>query len=163
MLKGLVGATVLAALAMAATSADTTEGQREPASISILRAGSQPTIAGSAENFTGKVRIDSQFQRNEPSRVTGAVVTFERAARTAWHMHPLGQTLIVTSGTGWIRQWGGSIQEIRQGDVVWTPPGVKHWHGATVTDRMTHIAIQESLAGKNVQWMEHVTEEQYRR
>jgi quercetin dioxygenase-like cupin family protein len=107
------------------------------------------------------VRCASIHNCNEPSRVTGAVVTFEPAARTAWHMHPLGQTLIVTSGTGWVCQWGGPLQEIKQGDVVWIPPGVKHWHGATVTDRMTHIAIQESLAGKNVQWMEHVSEEQH--
>jgi 4-carboxymuconolactone decarboxylase len=160
MFKALVNATVLAAPAMAATAADTMEAQREPVSISILRAGSQPSIAGSAENFTGKVRIDSRFQRDEPARA-GATVTFEPAARTAWHVHPLGQTLIVTSGTGWVGQLGGPAQEIKQGDVVWIPPGVKHWHGATATDGMTHIAISEQQDGTAVQWMEKVTHDQY--
>lgn len=159
MIKQLVTAMTLASLAVAAISADTTEPQSEPASISIVRGGSQPATAGSKQYFTGEVRIESQFQRDEPSRLTGAIVTFEPGARTAWHLHPLGQTLIVTSGTGRVRQWGGPLQEIGQGDVVWTPPGVKHWHGATETERMTHIAIQERLAGKNVEWMGHVTEE----
>lgn len=107
------------------------------------------------------MRIESQFQRNDPARVTGAIVTFEPGARTAWHSHQLGQTLIVTAGSGLVQQWGGSIQAMKQGDVVWVPPGVKHWHGATATHQMTHIAIQERLAGKNVEWMEKVSDEQY--
>jgi len=108
------------------------------------------------------VRVDPLFDANAPSRVNGASVTFEPGARTAWHTHPLGQTLIVTAGSGWVRQWDGPIQEIRAGDVVWIPPGQKHWHGATATSGMTHIAIQEHLDGKNVEWMEQVTDDQYR-
>jgi 4-carboxymuconolactone decarboxylase len=156
MSKPPIAAMILSSLAMGAI-ANTMQSQSAPASVSIMHGGSHPATAGSKEYFTGNVRIDSQFQRDEPARVSGAMVTFEPAARTAWHTHPLGQTLIVTAGTGWVRQWRGSIQEIRRGDVVWIPPGVKHWHGATATDHMTHIAIQESLDGKNVQWMEHVT------
>jgi quercetin dioxygenase-like cupin family protein len=107
------------------------------------------------------VRIDSQFARDEPARVTGATVIFEPGARTAWHTHPLGQTLIVTAGGGRVRQWGVAVQGIKKGDVVWIPPNVKHWHGATATERMTHIAIQERLDGKNVTWLEQVTADQY--
>jgi quercetin dioxygenase-like cupin family protein len=103
------------------------------------------------------------FNANPPSRRSGGRVTFEPGARSAWHTHPLGQTLVVTAGTGWIQQWGGPIQEIREGDVVWIPPGQKHWHGATPTTRMTHIAITEFLEAKNVEWMEQVSDEQYRR
>jgi len=131
--------------------------------IDIIRNGSQPSSNGRAENFTGAVRIDSLFQARDPARVSGGIVTFEPGARTAWHTHPLGQTLIVTSGVGLVQQWGGPIQEIRPGDVVWIPPGVKHWHGATATAAMTHIAIAEMLDGKAVDWMEKVTDEQYRR
>ncbi len=130
--------------------------------IRITRSGTQPSRQGPAENFTGAVRVDPLFNANAPSRANGASVTFEPGARTAWHTHPLGQTLIVTAGAGWIRQWGGPIQDIREGDVVWIPPGQKHWHGATATTRMTHIAIQEHLDGKNVEWMEKVSDEQYR-
>ena len=131
--------------------------------ISITRNGSQASAKGSAEYFTGSVRIDPLFKANDPSRTSGGLVTFEPGARTAWHTHPLGQILIVTAGTGWIRQWGGPIQEIRQGDVVRIPPGQKHWHGATATTGMSHIAIQEQLDGKAVDWMEQVSDEQYRR
>ncbi len=130
--------------------------------ISITRSGSQPASQGSAENFTGSVRIDPLFKAHEPSRTTGGRVTFEPGARTAWHSHPLGQTLIVTAGTGWIQQWDGPIEEIRQGDVVWIPPGQKHWHGAASNSAMTHIAIQESQDGKTADWKEKVTDEQYR-
>lgn len=129
--------------------------------IVVTRSGSQPSRQGPAEYFTGSARIDPLFGANPPARTTGARVTFEPGARTVWHSHPLGQTLIVTSGTGWVGQWGGQVQEIREGDVVWTPPGQKHWHGATPTTQMTHIAIQEQLEGKNVEWMEKVSEEQY--
>jgi len=130
--------------------------------ISITRSGSQPSAKGSVEYFTGAVRIDSRFQRSDPARVGGGIVTFEPGARTAWHTHPLGQTLIVTAGAGLIQQWGGPIQEMKQGDVVWIPPGVKHWHGATANESMTHIAIAENLDGKTVEWMEKVSDEQYR-
>src|SRR5881628_3569665 len=127
----------------------------------ITRSGSQPSSTGSAQYFTGSVRIDPLFQAKDPSRASGARVTFEPGARTAWHTHPLGQTLIITAGTGLIQQWGAPIEEIREGDVVWIPPGLKHWHGATPTTAMTHIAIQELLNGKNVDWMEKVSDEQY--
>ena len=127
----------------------------------IMRNGSQPSSVGSAECFTGKVRIDWQFQREQPSRLVGAIVTFEPGARTNWHSHPLGQTLIVTSGTGWTRCEDGPIVEIKTGDVIWCPAGHKHWHGATPTTAMTHIALQEALDGKVVDWMEHVTDEEY--
>ncbi len=130
--------------------------------INITRGGSISSSQGPTEYFTGSARIETLISPNEPSRLSGARVTFEPNARTAWHSHPLGQTLIVTSGTGWVQQWNGQIEEIREGDVVWTPPGVKHWHGATKTSAMTHIALQELLGGKNVEWMEKVTDEQYK-
>ena len=127
----------------------------------IARNGTQPSVKGPDEWFTGNVRIDSAFQRSEPSRLTGAIVTFEPGARTAWHSHPLGQTLIVTSGTGWTQCEGEPRVEIHAGDVIWCLRGHKHWHGATATTAMTHIAIQEALDGKNVTWMEKVTDEEY--
>src|SRR5215470_4975552 len=127
----------------------------------ITRSGSQPSSKGPAEYFTGTVQIDPQFQAPDPARVTGARVTFEPGARTAWHTHPLGQTLIVTAGLGRAQRWGGPIEEIGPGDVVWFSPGEKHWHGATPTTAMTHIAIQEALMGEVVDWMEHVSDEQY--
>jgi len=130
--------------------------------ITITRAGSQPSGKGPAEHFTGSVRVDYLFQPNEPSRTSGAFVTFEPGARTAWHTHPLGQTLIVTAGSGWVQQWGGPVQVMRPGDVVRIPPGQKHWHGATATTGMTHIAIQERRDGKTVDWMDKVSDEQYR-
>ena len=128
----------------------------------LKRSGSQPAGKGPEEYFTGDVRIDPLFQAPEPARVVGASVTFEPGARTAWHTHPLGQTLVVTAGMGFAQRWGGPVEEIRPGDVVWFPPGEKHWHGATPTTAMTHIAIQEALNGKNVDWMEKVSDEQYR-
>ncbi len=131
--------------------------------ISITRSGSQPSAKGPAEYFTGSVRVDPLFKANDPSRTSGALVTFEPGARTVWHAHPLGQILIVTAGAGWVQQWGAPIEEIRQGDVVRIPPGQKHWHGATATTGMTHNAIQEYLDGKVVEWMEKVSDEQYRR
>ncbi len=127
----------------------------------IKRAGSQASAKGPADWFTGIVRIDPLFTAPQPARVAGAQVTFEPGARTAWHTHPLGQTLIVTSGCGRVQRWGGAIEEIRPGDVVWFPPGEKHWHGAAPTTSMTHIAIQEQLDGKAVDWMEKVSDEQY--
>jgi quercetin dioxygenase-like cupin family protein len=127
----------------------------------IKRSGSQASSKGPADWFTGTVRIDPLFQINPPARAAGASVTFEPGARTAWHTHPLGQTLIVTSGCGRAQREGAPIEEIRPGDVVWFPPGEKHWHGAAPSTAMTHIAIQEALDGKAVEWMEHVSDEQY--
>ena len=127
----------------------------------IKRVGSQPSSKGPADWFTGSVRIDPLFQPNAPARAAAACVTFEPGARTAWHTHPLGQTLIVIAGVGWVQREAGPIEEIHPGDVVWFPPGEKHWHGATAKIGMTHIAIQESLDGRVVQWMEQVTDEQY--
>jgi quercetin dioxygenase-like cupin family protein len=127
----------------------------------IKRNGSQPSTKGSDEYFTGIVRIDPLFQANDPARAVRASVTFEPGSRTAWHTHPLGQTLIVATGCGLVQPWDGSIEEIHPGDVVWIPPGEKHWHGATLTTAMTHIAIQEQLDGKTVDWMEKVSDEQY--
>jgi quercetin dioxygenase-like cupin family protein len=129
--------------------------------VEIKRIGSQPSGKGSAEYFTGTVRLDPLINPPEPARVRGAAVTFEPGARTAWHTHPFGQHLIVTAGCGRVQRWGGSIEEIRPGDVVWIAPDEKHWHGAAPTTAMTHIAIQEQLDGKAAEWMEHVTDEQY--
>lgn len=127
----------------------------------LIRAGSQPSVKGPEEWFTGTVRIDPLNFPPEPARVSVASVTFEPGARTAWHTHPLGQTLIVTSGCGWTQCEGEPIVEIRAGDVIWCSPGHKHWHGASMTTSMTHIAVQEALNGKNVEWLEKVTDEQY--
>ena len=129
----------------------------------IKRNGSRASGKGPEEYFTGAVRVDPLLQATDPARVAGASVTFEPGARTAWHTHPLGQTLIVTYGCGWVQREGGPIEEIRPGDVVWFPPGEKHWHGATPTTAMMHIAIQEALNGKVVDWMEKVGDEQYRK
>ncbi|HVJ08481.1 MAG TPA: cupin domain-containing protein [Acidisarcina sp.] len=128
----------------------------------IKRIGSQPSSRGPSDWFTGTVRIDQPFQAADPARVGGASVTFEPGARTAWHTHPLGQTLIVTAGCGWAQREGGPVEQIRPGDVVWFSPGEKHWHGATPTTSMTHIAIAETLNGKVVDWMEKVSDDQYR-
>jgi quercetin dioxygenase-like cupin family protein len=127
----------------------------------IQRAGSQPSGKGPDEYFTGTVRIDPLFQAADPARVAGASVTFEPGARTAWHTHPLGQTLVVTDGCGWAQREGGPKEEIRPGDVIWFPAGERHWHGATATTAMTHIAIQERLDGRTVDWMEKVSDEEY--
>jgi quercetin dioxygenase-like cupin family protein len=129
----------------------------------ISRSGSQPSGKGPAEYFTGAVRIDPLFQAPSPARVLAASVAFEPGARTAWHTHPLGQTLIVTAGCGWAQRWGGPVEEIRPGDVIWFPPGEKHWHGAAPATAMTHIAIVELLDGKSADWMEQVSNEQYKR
>lgn len=135
---------------------------KDQGAIRIVRSGSQPSRQGPAENFTGSVRVDPLFQANAPARASGSLVTFEPGARTAWHTHPLGQILIATTGTGRVQRWGDSIEEIRQGDVVWIPPGQKHWHGAAPNSSMAHIAIVELLDGKSVEWMEKVSDAQYR-
>jgi quercetin dioxygenase-like cupin family protein len=131
--------------------------------MNITRVGTQASTKGSPDWFSGVVRVDPLFQAPDPAFVVGASVTFEPGARTAWHTHPLGQTLIVTTGLGWVQREGGSIEEVRPGDVVWFEPAEKHWHGASPTTAMTHIAIQERLNGKTVDWLEHVTDEQYRK
>jgi len=128
----------------------------------LYRAGSQASAKGPAEYFTGNVRIDPLFPANDSTPVSGAYVTFEPGARSAWHTHPAGQHLVVTAGVGWTQVWGGPVVEIHPGDVIWCPPGVKHWHGATPTASMTHLALTGTLDGKNVEWMEKVTDEQYR-
>ena len=129
--------------------------------MNITRNGSQSSVKGPSDWFTGTVRIDSPFQTSDPARIGGAIVTFEPGARTAWHTHPLGQTIIVTAGCGWVQHDGGAIETIQPGDIVWFPPGEKHWHGATATTAMTHIAIAEKLHGKVVDWLEQVSDEQY--
>ena len=129
----------------------------------IKRNGSQLPRPGPSEYFTGRVRVEPMFQAGEPARVSGGHVTFEPGARSAWHTHPLGQTLIVTSGLGWVQSEGGPVEEIRPGDVIWFPPGEKHWHGATATTAMTHIAVTEFSDGKNVDWLEKVSDAQYRK
>lgn len=146
------GASMLAAASAFAQAA----GELE-----IRRNGSQPSGRGPVDYFTGSVRVDPLFRMNAPARTSGGSVTFEPGARSAWHTHPLGQILIVTAGSGWVQRWGGAKQEIKPGDVVWIPPGVKHWHGAKADIAMTHTALQENLDGKAVDWLEKVSDEQY--
>lgn len=157
----VTGAAALAIPAM--LRAQTTTSKKQEFNMEIKRVGSQPSSKGPTDWFTGTVRIDPLFQANAPARAAGASVTFEPGARTAWHTHPLGQTLIVTAGSGWAQLEGGAIEEIHPGDVISFPPGVRHWHGAAPTTAVTHIAIQEALDGKAVEWMEKVSDEQYRR
>jgi quercetin dioxygenase-like cupin family protein len=155
-MKPLAAAAVSLSLAVSAASA-----KEDGALITITPIGTQPSAQGSADYFTGSVRVDSLFNRPAPARVGGGTVTFEPGARTAWHTHPLGQTLIVTAGAGLVQEWNGPVREIRPGDVVWIPPQVKHWHGAAPATGMTHIAIAEALDGKAVDWMEKVSDAQY--
>ena len=163
----LLAATVITLSLLASTSAQTNQAGAAPASaqdsqaIRIARRGAQPSRQGPAENFTGSVRVDPLFQANAPARASGSLVTFEPGARTAWHTHPLGQVLIVTAGTGRVQRWGDPVEEIRHGDVVWIPPGQKHWHGAAPNSSMAHIAIVEAIDGKAVEWMEKVSDAQY--
>lgn len=161
-------AAIFISLLFSATSQAQTAVPQGPSSpdagsIQITPSGSRQPSKAPAEHFTGAVVIEPVFSSHEPSRAIGGKVTFQPGARSAWHTHPLGQVLIVSEGTGWIPEWGTAIQEIRKGDVVWIPAGVKHWHGATPTAAMTHIAIQEQLDGKVVNWMEKVSDEQYRK
>src|SRR2546421_9664078 len=157
------GVAALTTLRRVAAETSPAERRSRDMEIEIKRNGSRPSTKGSPDWFTGSVRVDPLFQAPGPARVGAGHVTFEPDARTAWHTHPLGQTLIVTSGLGWVQREGGPIEEVRPGDVVWFPAGLKHWHGATPTTAMTHIAITESQNGKNVDWMEKVSDEQYRR
>jgi 4-carboxymuconolactone decarboxylase len=164
----LLTASVLSLSLLASASAQTNQavgasgsGAQGSQAIKIIRSGSQPAEKGPAENFTGSVRVDSRFQATDPGRASGARVTFDPGARTAWHSHPLGQTLIVTAGVGRVQRWGDRVDEIRQGDLVWIPPGQKHWHGASPDAAMSHIAIVELLNGKSTDWMEKVSDAQY--
>jgi quercetin dioxygenase-like cupin family protein len=152
-----------AALAVAQSLLAPAGAFANPDDLRITRAGSQPSGRGPAEYFTGSVRVDPLFPATAPSRMSGGLVTFEPGARSAWHTHPVGQVLIVTAGLGWVGREGGPVAEIRPGDVVWIPPGLRHWHGATATTGMSHIALQEQVDGRNVDWMGKVTDEQYRR
>jgi 4-carboxymuconolactone decarboxylase len=171
----LLAATVISLSLLASESAQTSQAGtvsgagaatdisvQDSQTIKITRSGSQPSRKAPTENFTGSVSVEPLFEANAPARAFGARVTFEPGARTGWHSHPLGQTLIVTAGTGRAQRWGDPVEEIRQGDVVWTPPGQKHWHGAAPDSSMTHIAITEELDGKRVEWMEKVSDAQYR-
>jgi quercetin dioxygenase-like cupin family protein len=157
MMKRLAAIAVANALLAAAAFAQSADAS----DMTIARAGSQASIKGPAATFTGSVRVDPLFAPHAPSNTSGAYVTFEPGARSAWHTHPAGQVLIVTAGVGRVQRWGGPVEEIRPGDVVWTPPGVKHWHGAAPTAALTHIAITDTVKGKNVEWMEKVSDEQY--
>lgn len=154
-MKNLIAAVSTAGLIVGAIGAE------ELSSVQVARVGTQASAIGPADFFSGTVRIDSPFKGSGQARISGATVTFEPGARTAWHTHPLGQTLIVTAGAGWVQQWGNPVQKIRAGDTVWIPPGVKHWHGASGTTAMSHIAIAEVLDGKVVEWMEKVSDDQY--
>lgn len=153
---------VVATSLLLIASASTCAGQPTSPSITITRSSAQTSTEGLAQYFTGRVSVKMLADSKPPSRVSAGVVTFQPGARTAWHTHPLGQILIVTAGIGWVQQWGGPREEIRKGDVVWIPPGVKHWHGATATTSMTHIAITDSLDGKNADWLEKVSDAQYK-
>jgi quercetin dioxygenase-like cupin family protein len=157
----VIGGLVLSASSTAGLAQGAIETRRQK--MDIKRNGSRPSAKGPAEYFTGSVRVEPVFQVGEPMRLNAGHVTFEPGARSAWHTHPLGQTLIITGGLGWVQTEGGPIEEVRPGDVVWFPPGEKHWHGASPTTAMTHYAVQESLNGKNVDWMEKVSDEQYRK
>ncbi|EOI6865630.1 cupin domain-containing protein [Yersinia enterocolitica] len=156
-MKLLAASTVILSMLSPTACADVEEKMK------ITQSGSQPSRPGPENYFTGQVRIDAPFQATAPARVGGATVTFEPGARTAWHTHPLGQTLIITQGRGWIQEWGKEIKDMNQGDIVWIPEGVKHWHGATPDTAMTHIAIAESLNGSPVEWLEKVSDEQYQK
>ena len=150
----LLAATIASLALMASVSVVAQE-------LDIKRNGARPSNKGPAETFTGAVRVDPLFAAQDPSRTSGGAVTFEPGARSAWHTHPRGQILIVTAGSGWVQRWDGARQEMKSGDVVWIPPGVKHWHGATATTAVTHFAIQEHEDGKVVDWLEKVSDEQY--
>jgi quercetin dioxygenase-like cupin family protein len=156
-------AVALPTLLRAQPATRSTHQQNSTMDIEITRNGSQPSAKGPADWFTGTTRIDPLFAAKESARAAAALVTFEPGARTAWHTHPLGQTLVITSGLGWVQREGGPVEEVRPGDVVWFPPGLKHWHGAAPTTAMAHIAIHEHLNGKVVDWLEKVSDEQYRR
>jgi quercetin dioxygenase-like cupin family protein len=160
LLAGIAAAASACTLLLAAPAFAQAQAADAP-DMSIAHAGSQAAAKGPAQYFTGSVRVDPLFPQRAPMLTSGAQVSFEPGARSAWHTHPAGQVLIVTAGVGRVQRWGGPVQEIRPGDVVWTPPGVKHWHGAAPTTAMSHIAIQDAVNGRNVEWLEKVSDEQY--
>ena len=162
-LPRLVGGLAVLVGFQSALSQPMAQQMERKATMKIDRNGSRPSTKGAQDYFSGSVRVEPVFQVGEPMRLNAGSVTFEPSARTAWHTHPLGQTLIITAGLGWVQTESGQIEEVRPGDVAWFPPGEKHWHGATPTTAMTHIAVQESLNGKNVDWMEKVSDAQYGR
>ncbi|MDQ4624313.1 (R)-mandelonitrile lyase [Janthinobacterium lividum] len=147
----------------AVSASASAEAAATRAAVTVTRAAAMPTITGDAAYFTGTVEVDAMFQRLAPARVGGGIVTFAPGARTAWHTHPLGQTLIVTQGSGWVQHWQGPLQALAVGDVAWIPPGVKHWHGATATSAMQHVAIAEAQDGTAVTWLEQVADDSYPR
>src|SRR5262245_61040187 len=155
------GATLLASLLRLAWAAVTPAAEKPAGSQTVSVAGSQGAAKGPAEYFTGNVRVEPLFAAKDTAPFSGSYVTFEPGARSAWHRHPAGQHLVVTNGVGWTQEWGGPVVELRAGDVVWCPPGVKHWHGATPTSALTHIALTGTIGGKNVEWLEKVSDEQY--
>jgi quercetin dioxygenase-like cupin family protein len=156
-------AVLLTGLTLFGFSAASLKAEEKTNALQITRAGTQPSRVGPLDLFSGTVRIDPLVSIHAPSRVAASYVTFEPGARTAWHTHPLGQALIITAGLGWVQQEGGAVEEVKAGDVVWIPPGMRHWHGASSTTAMTHIAITEALDGKNSDWMEKVNDTQYHR
>jgi quercetin dioxygenase-like cupin family protein len=159
-MRTLVAASALVTTLLASASMQAADIAKDQA-MNVVRNGEQASIMGAPDNFVGNARIDPLIAARAPSRVSAGAVTFQPGARSVWHTHPLGQSLVVTAGTGWIQQDGGEKLVIKPGDVIWTPPGVKHWHGGTAKTGMTHIAVQESQDGKNVEWMEPVTDAQY--
>lgn len=159
-MRGIIKMSSLAVILSTAVSAHSADISKDQI-MAVTRNGEQASMMGAPANFVGNARIDPLFAARAPSTVSAGAVTFQPGARSAWHTHPKGQTLIVTAGTGWVQQVGGEKIVIKPGDVIWTPPGVKHWHGATATTGMTHMAIQEAVDGKNVEWMELVSEAQY--
>ena len=161
-MRRLVTLAALAAAAVPMGLVKATPAGAEEQRMEISRADTRPASTGTAETFTGEVSVKPVFGTNDARNFSSGEVTFSPCARSAWHTHPAGQTLIVTAGSGWVQEWGQARQQLNPGDVVWTPPGVKHWHGATDTTAMTHIAIQEHVDGRNVDWLEHVTDAQYK-
>lgn len=157
-----VGAAIAAMTERSPARAQAPTTQSEGRGMEVTRSGTQPSQTGPAENFTGMVKVDSRFRGSAPARIGGGIVSFEPGARTAWHTHPLGQTLFITAGRGWVQVEGGAKEEVRPGDIVWFAPGVKHWHGAGPTTAMSHLAVSEALDGKSVDWLEHVSDAQYR-
>jgi quercetin dioxygenase-like cupin family protein len=155
------GAAALTVTTPGGAHAEARTTKKKESGMKIKRVGSEPSTKGPADHFTGTVRIDPLFKAPDPARSAGSSVTFEPGARTAWHTHPLGQTLVVTAGCGWAQVEGGPVEEIRPGDVIWFPPGVRHWHGAAAKTAVTHLALQEHLDGKAVEWLEKVTDEEY--
>lgn len=163
MMRRLFTTAALAAAALSMGTFKATPAGADGERMEVSRSETRPSSTGPAETFTGEVRVTPLFDVNDARDFSSAEVTFSPCARSAWHTHPAGQTLVVTTGTGWVQEWGGAKQQLNSGDVVWTPPGVKHWHGATEDTTLTHLAIQTHVDGTGVNWLEHVSDEEYRR